>query len=193
MFRLKDLFVIVGLGNPGRRYEGTRHNVGFETVEILSKRHGIKLTKLRHKAILGEGLIGGKKIILVKPQTFMNLSGDSVWEILQWYRVSQRNMIVVYDDVDLPLGKLRLRPRGSSGTHNGMKSVIYRIESDEFFRIRIGIGSPPKGWELSDYVLGKFHGADKEMIASTIIKASDATEEIIRSGIDSAMNKFNIG
>ncbi len=149
------------------------------------------LTKLKHKALLGDGRISGKRIILVKPQTFMNLSGESVREILEWYKVPVENIIIIYDDVDLPVGKLRLRPKGSAGTHNGMRSVIYQIESDEFPRIRIGIGGPPEGWELADYVLSKFYGDDKKKIEEAIVNAADAVEAIIMLGIDMAMNKFN--
>jgi PTH1 family peptidyl-tRNA hydrolase len=188
---LEDLFIVIGLGNPGKKYENTRHNVGFDTVELLSRRHRIMLTKLKHKALLGDGRISGKRIILVKPQTFMNLSGESVREILEWYKVPVENIIIIYDDVDLPVGKLRLRPKGSAGTHNGMRSVIYQIESDEFPRIRIGIGGPPEGWELADYVLSKFYGDDKKKIEEAIVNAADAVEAIIMLGIDMAMNKFN--
>ncbi|HOQ37465.1 MAG TPA: aminoacyl-tRNA hydrolase [Acetivibrio sp.] len=188
---MEDLFIIIGLGNPGKKYENTRHNVGFDTVELLSRRHGITITKLKHKALLGDGKISGKRVILVKPQTFMNLSGESVREILEWYKVPVKNIIIIYDDIDLPAGKLRLRPKGSAGTHNGMRSVIYQIESDEFPRIRIGVGGPPEGWELADYVLSKLSGEDKKKVEEAIVYAADAVEEIVKSGIDVAMNKFN--
>lgn len=188
---LEDLFIVIGLGNPGKRYENTRHNVGFDTVELLSRRHGILLTKIKHKALLGDGKISGKRVILVKPQTYMNLSGESVREILEWYKVPAKNIIIVYDDIDLPVGKLRLRPRGSAGTHNGMRSVIYQIESDGFPRIRIGVGGPPEGWDLANYVLSKFSGEDKKKVEEAIVNAADAVETIIRSGINMAMNKFN--
>ncbi len=191
MICLEDLFIIIGLGNPGKKYENTRHNVGFDTVELLSRRHGITITKLKHKALLGDGKISGKRVILVKPQTFMNLSGESVREILEWYKVPVKNIIIIYDDIDLPAGKLRLRPKGSAGTHNGMRSVIYQIESDEFPRIRIGVGGPPEGWELADYVLSKLSGEDKKKVEEAIVYAADAVEEIVKSGIDVAMNKFN--
>ncbi len=191
MICLEDLFIIIGLGNPGKKYENTRHNVGFDTVELLSRRHGISITKLKHKALLGDGKISGKRVILVKPQTFMNLSGESVREILEWYKVPVKNIIIIYDDIDLPAGKLRLRPKGSAGTHNGMRSVIYQIESDEFPRIRIGVGGPPEGWELADYVLSKLSGEDKKKVEEAIVYAADAVEEIVKSGIDVAMNKFN--
>lgn len=189
---LENLFIVIGLGNPGRKYENTRHNVGFNTIDLLSRRHGVMLTKLKHKALLGDGKFLGKRVLLVKPQTFMNLSGESVREILEWYKVPVKNIIIIYDDVDLPVGKLRLRPKGSAGTHNGMRSVTYQIESDEFPRIRIGVGTPPEGWELANYVLSKFSGDDKNKIEEAIVNAADAVETIIGSGIDGAMNKFNI-
>jgi PTH1 family peptidyl-tRNA hydrolase len=188
---LEDLFVIVGLGNPGAKYENTRHNVGFDTVELLSRRHDIKLTKLKHKALIGDGNIGGRKVILAKPQTFMNLSGESVREIVEWYKIPVKNIIIVYDDIDLPVGKLRLRPKGSAGTHNGMKSVIYQIQSDEFPRVRIGVDKPPEGWDLANYVLGRFSGDERKKIEDTIERAADAVEAIVKSGIDSAMNRYN--
>jgi len=188
---LEDLFVIVGLGNPGAKYENTRHNVGFDTVEILSRRHNIKLSKLKHKALIGDGNIGGRKVILAKPQTFMNLSGESVREIVEWYKIPVKNIIIVYDDIDLPVGKLRLRPKGSAGTHNGMKSVIYQIQSDEFPRVRIGIDKPPEGWDLANYVLGRFSNDERKMVEEAIERAADAVETIVKSGIDSAMNKYN--
>ncbi|WP_172405983.1 aminoacyl-tRNA hydrolase [Acetivibrio mesophilus] len=185
------MLVIVGLGNPGTKYENTRHNVGFDTVELLSRRHNIKITKLKHKALIGDGDIGGKRVILVKPQTFMNLSGESVREIIEWYKIPVKNIIIVYDDIDLAVGKLRLRPKGSAGTHNGMKSVIYQIQSDEFPRVRIGVDKPPEGWDLANYVLGRFSGDEKKKMEEVIESAADAIETIIKSGIDSAMNKFN--
>ncbi|GAE87237.1 peptidyl-tRNA hydrolase [Acetivibrio straminisolvens JCM 21531] len=188
---MEDLFVIVGLGNPGAKYENTRHNVGFDTVELLSRRHDIKLTKLKHKALIGDGNIGGRKVILAKPQTFMNLSGESVREIVEWYKIPVKNIIIVYDDIDLPVGKLRLRPKGSAGTHNGMKSVIYQIQSDEFPRVRIGVDKPPEGWDLANYVLGRFSGDERKKIEDTIERAADAVEAIVKSGIDSAMNRYN--
>lgn len=188
---MNDLIVVVGLGNPGRKYEETRHNVGFEVVEILATRHKIKMTKLKFKALYGEGVIGGKKVLLVKPQTYMNLSGESVRDIINWYKVPVENIIIIYDDIDLPVGKLRLRPKGSAGTHNGMKSVIYQIMSHEFPRVRIGIDKPPEGWNLANYVTSKFSKEEQRKIAEVIVSAADAVEAIIDSGIDQAMNKFN--
>ena len=188
---LENLFIIVGLGNPGTRYESTRHNVGFETVDVLSRQYGISVVKLKHKAYIGEGQINGSRVVLVKPQTFMNLSGESVRDVLEWYKAQSGNVIVVYDDVDLQLGSIRVRPKGSAGTHNGMRSILYQIRTDNFPRVRIGIGKPPEGWEIADYVLGKFTGEEKVVIGNSIKKAADAVAMIIESGTEAAMNKFN--
>lgn len=188
---LENLYIIAGLGNPGARYNNTRHNIGFDTIDLISMRHGIKVSKLKHKALLGDGHIGANKVVLVKPQTYMNLSGESIREVIEWYKVPLNNLIIIYDDVDLPLGRVRVRPKGSSGTHNGMKSVIYQLQSDEFPRIRIGIGSPPEEVGIVNYVLGKFNGEERKIIDKSISWAAEAAEEIVKSGINSAMNKYN--
>ena len=145
------MFIIIGLGNPGRRYENTRHNIGFITVDQLAEKHGIRINKIKHKALVGEGIISGHKVLLVKPQTYMNLSGQSVREVVAYYKPKLSNLIVVYDDVDLPMGRIRIRPSGSAGTHNGMRSIIYDIQRDDFPRVRIGIGGERK-MRLADYV-----------------------------------------
>ena len=131
------MFAVIGLGNPGKQYAGTRHNVGFDTVDYLASKNDISLSKVKHKAVIGEGVIQGKKVLLVKPQTFMNLSGRSVLEICNFYKLEPQQLVVIYDDIDIDVGKLRIRPNGSAGTHNGMKSIIYEIQSDNFPRIRI--------------------------------------------------------
>jgi len=187
---LENLYIVVGLGNPGKRYENTRHNVGFDAIDLLSNKYNIKVTKLKHKALWGEGTINGERVILAKPQTFMNLSGESVREIIEWYKVPMSNIILVYDDVDLAIDKIRIRSKGSSGTHNGMKSVLYHIQSEEFPRVRIGIGRPPEGWDLADFVLSKF-GDDRKIINESIQKSVEAVETIIMSGVETAMNKYN--
>ena len=161
---MDDLIVVIGLGNPGRKYAETRHNVGFWVVELLASKHKIKISKLKFKALYGEGVICGKRVLLVMPQTYMNLSGESVRDIISWYKISVKNIIIIYDDIDLPTGRIRVRPKGSAGTHNGMRSVIYQIMSDEFPRVRVGIDKPPEGWDLADYVLSKFSKEDKEKL-----------------------------
>ncbi|MDF2591728.1 MAG: peptidyl-tRNA hydrolase [Clostridia bacterium] len=185
------MYVIVGLGNPGDRYAGTKHNIGFITIDYLAEQSGIKLNKTKHKAILGEGTIGGEKVLLVKPQTFMNLSGQSVMDIVNFYKVPSQNLIVIYDDIDLPVGKVRIRPSGSSGTHNGMRNIIYLINNQEFPRIRIGVGKQPDYMDLADYVMTKFNGEEKPLMEDAVKRSAMAVEEIVKSGINIAMNKYN--
>jgi PTH1 family peptidyl-tRNA hydrolase len=188
---LEELYIVAGLGNPGSRYENTRHNMGFDTVDMLSSEYNIKVTKVKFKSLIGDGEIEGKRVILVKPQTFMNLSGESIREIIEWYKIPIKNIIIVYDDIDLPLGKIRVRPSGSSGTHNGMRSIRYQIQSDGFPRVRVGIGRPPEGWELADFVLSKLNGEDRKTVNEGIKNACNAVAAIMKSGVDTAMNKFN--
>lgn len=188
---LEKLTIIVGLGNPGKKYENTRHNVGFSTIDVLSDKLGIKVNRLKHKALTGDGTIKGERVILVKPQTFMNLSGESINEIAEWYKLPMENLIVIYDDVDIPVGTIRIRPKGSSGTHNGMRSVIYQLRSDEFPRIRIGIGKAPEEWNLADYVLSRFNAEEAVDVAKSIERAADAASVIVKSGIETAMNLYN--
>lgn len=183
--------VIVGLGNPGNKYQFTRHNVGFRVIDVLSQQHNIKVNKLKHKALCGEGTIQGKRVMLVKPQTFMNSSGESVRDIVEWYKLPHENIIVIYDDVDLPVGTVRIRPSGSAGTHNGMKSVIYQLQSDSFPRIRIGIGKAPEGWDLADYVLSEFTENDYVPIKESIERAAAAVPAILTDGVAAAMNLYN--
>lgn len=181
---------IVGLGNPGREYENTKHNVGFLTVDILAEKLGIKVNKIKFKGLIGEGIIGGEKVLLVKPQTYMNLSGNCVREVLAFYKAEPSDMVVIYDDIDIPLGTLRIRKKGSAGTHNGMRSVIYDIQSDDFPRIRIGIGGEHKG-DLVNYVISGFSGEAKDEIEKTILRAADAVICMTESGIDKAMGEYN--
>ena len=188
---MDKLTVIVGLGNPGNKYENTRHNVGFIAIDLLAKKFGIKVDRLRHKALIGDGGINGERVLLVKPQTFMNLSGESVRDIAEWYKLPMENIIVIYDDVDLPVGTVRIRPRGSSGTHNGMRSIIYQLQSDDFPRIRIGSGKAPEGWDLADYVLGRYSGEEAEVIRASIERAADAAASIVTGGVAAAMNAYN--
>lgn len=188
---MENLFIVVGLGNPGTKYDNTRHNVGFDTIESLASQYGIKVNKLKHKALSGDGVISGTRVILVKPQTFMNLSGESVRELAEWYKVPTPKIILIYDDVDLAVGKIRIRSKGSSGTHNGMKSILYHLQSEDFPRVRIGIGRPPEGWDLADFVLSKFGTEEKKVVNESINKAKEAVVEIIQSGAEAAMNKYN--
>ena len=187
---MENLSIIIGLGNPGLRYRTTKHNMGFLAVEQIARNYDIKINKLKFKALLGEGRIGGRKVILVKPQTFMNLSGESVRDIVEWYRLPMENLILIYDDIDIPLGKVRIRAKGSSGTHKGMKSIIYLLESDEFPRIRIGIGTETN-IPIEDYVLCPFKKEERALAADMVEKAARAAVDIITQGITYAMNKHN--
>lgn len=186
------MYVVVGLGNPGKKYERTRHNAGFDAVELLAARHNIRLTKLKCKALIGEGTIGGERVALAQPQTFMNLSGESVRELVSWYKIDLSRLIVVYDDCDLPFGKLRVREKGSAGTHNGMRSIIYQLARDDFPRVRVGIGRQPEGWDLADYVLSGYHTEEERKIAyDALVKAGEAVEKIILEGVPKASEFAN--
>ncbi len=184
------MYIIVGLGNPGKQYENTKHNVGFLTIDILAEKLGVRVSKIKHKALMGEGLIGGEKVILVKPQTYMNLSGESVREIISFYKADTEKMIVIYDDIDLPMGALRIRKKGSAGTHNGMRSIIYQISSEDFPRIRVGIGGEHKG-SLADYVISGFREEDRKTMEEAILRAADSVICTIEKGIDIAMREYN--
>jgi len=185
------MHIIVGLGNPGKRYENTRHNAGFITIDKIAEKYGILVNKIKHKALVGEGIISGQKVLLVKPQTYMNLSGESVREIISYYKIEMENLVVIYDDIDIPLGQLRIRKQGSAGTHNGMKSIIYQIQSDAFPRIRIGIGNERKGG-LIGHVIGGFKKEEKKEIEDAVERAANATVAILEQGIEKTMSEYNV-
>lgn len=186
------MFLIAGLGNPGKQYELTRHNIGFEVIDYLSKQYDIKVNKIKHKALIGEGVIQGERVILAKPQTYMNLSGESIREICEYYKIEPANVIVIYDDIAIPSGSVRIREKGSAGGHNGMKSIIYQLQSDEFMRLRIGVGAPKhEGYDLKDYVLGRFGKDEMEDIISAIKVCPDAVSVMIRAGAQMAASKYN--
>ena len=182
--------LIVGMGNPGAEYAGTRHNVGFEVVELLGRRHGIPLRKRSMRSVMGDGLIEGHKVILARPTTYMNLSGDAVRLLVNAYVESTDDLMVVYDDIDLPLGKLRIRPSGSSGTHNGMRSIVQTLETERFPRLRVGIGSSDGG-PLRDYVLDEFAPDEQTAVDRAIERAVDALVLFCRGDLKRAMNEFN--
>ena len=182
------MFVIVGLGNPGKKYEHTRHNVGFDIIEVLSQRNNIPLGSARHKAEIGEGRIGNERVVLARPQTYMNLSGESVVMLSNWYKPEFDQLIVCYDDVDLPAGKVRFRMSGSAGTHNGMRNIIYLLGRDYFPRIRVGIGRPEDGWDLKDYVLAGYNTPElRQTMFDGFVKAAETVETYIKEGKDKAM------
>jgi peptidyl-tRNA hydrolase len=184
------MFIIVGLGNPGLSYRRTRHNAGFQAIDRLAERNGIRFSKKGFNAVYGEGLVSGKRCALVKPQTYMNNSGDAVQQILNYYKLSPENLIVVYDDIDLPVGSLRIRSSGSAGTHNGMRSVLACIHSENFARVRIGIGKD-ESLMLMDYVLKRPSKEDQKVLDETFSKASSAIEMIVDGKIAEAQAMFN--
>ena len=184
------MIVIAGLGNPGKKYENTRHNMGFLTIDRIAEKNDIKVNKIKHRALVGDGFISGHKVLLVKPQTYMNLSGESLREVMNYYNVDIEDLIVIYADFDIETGSLRIRKKGSAGSHNGMKSVIYQLKNDGFPRVRVGIGkSGSLDWK--DFVLGKVGGAESDAILQAISNAADAVECMISEGIDIAMTKYN--
>ena len=186
------MYIIVGLGNPGSEYRNTRHNMGFETVEILADRFSIPTDFVKHKAMCGKGIIEGQKAILAMPQTFMNLSGESVRELTDYYKIDAASeLIVIYDDIDLEPGNIRIRKSGSAGGHNGMKNIIQHLGMSDFIRVRVGVGAKPKGYDLKDYVLGHFSKDEREIIDDALIRAAEAVRIIIADGPDRAMNMMN--
>lgn len=185
------MYIIVGLGNPGRRYESTRHNMGFIAADKIAAALGIRIDKIKFKALIGEGTFGGQKVILVKPQTYMNLSGRSVKEITDFYKIDLSRLIVIYDDIDIDIGRIRIRKGGGSGTHNGMKDIIYHLYDDAFPRIRVGIGNAA-GRSLASFVTGKISKEDAVILDEATDRAAKAALAIIESGIDAAMNEYNV-
>ncbi|QUI20830.1 aminoacyl-tRNA hydrolase [Vallitalea pronyensis] len=186
------MYVIVGLGNPGMQYAATRHNVGFEVIERLAYENQIKLNKKKYKAIIGSGHIAGHKVLLVQPQTYMNASGESVRPIMDFYKCTEQDLIVVYDDICFEVGTMRIRKKGSAGGHNGMKSIIRHLGTDAFTRIRVGIGNKSPEWDLKDHVLSRFSDTEIKEIVDEIKKASDAIACILGDGVDKAMNIYNV-
>ena len=186
------MFLIAGLGNPGRQYEKTRHNMGFDTIDELIDRHRIPQGGIAHKAMYGKGMIAGEKVLAVKPLTYMNLSGESLRELVNYYKLDpETEMIVIYDDIDLEPGQIRIRKKGSAGGHNGIKSIIAQLGTQNFYRIKVGVGAKPRGWDLADYVLGRFSSDERIAVDKAICDAADAVEMILRDGIESAMNHYN--
>ena len=183
--------LIVGLGNPGAKYAGTRHNGGFSVRDKLAERHNIKVDTCKHKALIGKGVINGEKVILAMPQTFMNLSGESVRAIMDFYKLTVDDLIVVYDDIDLDVGKIRIREKGSAGGHNGMKNIILHSGSQDFVRVRVGVGKKPEHMDLADHVLSRFSREDLPFMRESCGKACDALEVILSDGAVAAMNRYN--
>lgn len=185
------MYLIAGLGNPTREYEKTRHNVGFEAIDILADKAGTTVTEKKHKALYGKGYIGGQKVILAKPQTYMNLSGESIREIADFYKIEPENIIILCDDINLSEGQLRIRLNGSAGGHNGLKNIISHLGTQEFPRIRIGVGEKPRGMDLADYVLGRFPKEQQAVMEEAYRDAAEAACMMIEDGADAAMNHYN--
>lgn len=185
------MYIIVGLGNPGKKYENTRHNMGFLAIDVLSDKYDIKVNKIKFKSLVGEGTIAGEKVMLVKPQTYMNLSGEAVREVMAFYKAEPQDLIVIYDDIDIPEGTVRLRKKGSSGTHNGMRNILYHIRTENFPRIRVGIGSGKKG-NLINHVIGGVSGEERLLLAEAVTKAAESAACIVEKGIEKAMNEYNV-
>lgn len=186
------MFLIVGLGNPENEYANTRHNMGFDTVNKLAKAYEIEFNKTNFKGIYGTGMIENQKVILLKPQTYMNLSGESIIEVINFYKINLQQIVIIYDDIDIKPGKIKIRKKGGAGSHNGMKSVIQYLHSEDFARIRVGIGTPEFKSDMVHYVIGKIVSKEeKEELNKGTDKAKEAIIEIIKNGIDSAMNHYN--
>ena len=186
------MYIIAGLGNPGKKYEETRHNMGFMAVDFLAEKYDIKVNKIRFRALTGEGRIAGQKVLLLKPQTYMNLSGESVRSLLDYYKVDEeQELLVIYDDISLGVGQIRIRAKGSAGGHNGIKNIIAHLGTQEFPRIKVGVGDKPPRMDLADYVLSRFSKEDREKMEQAFKDAAEAVEVMIAEGPDAAMNRFN--
>lgn len=186
------MYLIVGLGNPGRQYEATRHNMGFDVIDKLVEEYNIAQSGVKFNAMYGKGHIAGQSVILMKPLSYMNLSGGPVREMANYFKIDhETEMIIIYDDIDTDPGQLRVRKKGSAGGHNGIKNIIQQLGTQNFTRIRIGVGAKPKGWDLADYVLGRFDKEDRSLVEDAQNRAVKAVEMILSDGVDAAMNTYN--
>ena len=186
------MYIIVGLGNPKKEYDNTRHNIGFDVIDALANANRIGMTEKKHKAIIGKGIVGGQKVLLVKPQTYMNLSGESVRELVDYYKIDETaELIVISDDISLGVGQLRIRKKGSAGGHNGLKNIILHLGHDVFQRVKMGVGEKPKNYDLADYVLGHFSKEERKIMDDSVLDACRAIEMMINDDTDGAMNLFN--
>lgn len=185
------MYIIAGLGNPGKQYDHTRHNVGFDTLDILEENYHIPIEGKKFKALYGQGYLNGQKVLLVKPQTYMNLSGESIRAFVDYFKIDPKEeLIVIYDDISLEPGQLRIRAKGSAGGHNGIKNIIANL-GDTFKRVKVGVGEKPKGYDLADYVLSHFSKAERELVEDAMERAADAVALITAGEMDKAMNEYN--
>lgn len=186
------MYIIAGLGNPGKEYGNTRHNIGFDVIDKLAEQENIAILEKKYKALTGKGYVAGQKCILAKPQTFMNLSGESVRELVDYYKVDEKaELIVVSDDISLDVAQIRVRKKGSAGGHNGLKNIIAHLGHDNFMRIKMGVGEKPKGYDLADYVLGHFSKQERALMDEAVLRATDAVRMILTQDVDAAMNEYN--
>lgn len=185
------MYIIAGLGNPGKQYENTRHNAGFMALDALADQLGVSVEERKYKALCGRGMIGGEKVLLVKPQTFMNLSGESIRAAADFYKVAPEHIMVIYDDISLNPGQLRIRKKGSAGGHNGIKSIIACLGTQEFPRIKVGVGAKPDRMDLADYVLGHFSQIEERIMEDAAKEAGQAAQAVILDGMEAAMNRYN--
>lgn len=186
------MYAVIGLGNPGREYVNTRHNIGFDAVDLLGQRNNISINRIKFKSVYGEGYIDDEKVFLVKPQTYMNNSGMSILDLYNYYKIPIQNIIVIVDDVDIKFGTIRIKSRGSGGTHNGLRSIIYHLHRDDFPRVKVGIGKPVnENMDLADFVLGRFDDDDRQVIQVALERTCEAVETIIVDDVNTAMNAFN--
>ncbi|MFZ5634642.1 MAG: aminoacyl-tRNA hydrolase [Bacillota bacterium] len=186
------MFLVAGLGNPGREYAGTRHNMGFRVLDVLSSRLNAPVTKPLFKSFTGRAVLSGRTIVLAKPQTYMNLSGNAVAALMNWFKIPRRGLVVVFDDIDLPPGKIRVRPRGGHGGHHGLESIIEKIGTDQFTRVRIGIGRPPTPeYDVAHWVLSRLTEEEEKLVGHALERAAEAVITLVNEGVDAAMNRFN--
>lgn len=186
------MYIIAGLGNPGRQYAHTRHNVGFDTIDVLADKYRIDVENKKFKAIYGKGIIEGQRVVLAKPQTYMNLSGESIRELIDFYKIDETSeLIVIYDDISMEPGQLRIRKKGSAGGHNGIKNIIAHLGSQEFLRVKVGVGEKPKGYDLADYVLSRFPSDEREQVEDAMKRAAEAVVKMMTEDVDAAMNEYN--
>lgn len=186
------MYIIAGLGNPTKQYEGTRHNVGFDVIDRIADEYNISVETRKGKALTGTGIIAGRKVLLAKPQTYMNLSGESLRALTDFYKIDvETELLVIYDDISLDVGQLRIREKGSAGGHNGIKNIILHLGTEIFPRIKVGVGEKPKGWDLADYVLGRYSAEDRKIIDEAQKEAAEAVKMMVMDDIRGAMNRYN--